>query len=81
MSDLRLYFRYLGVSIRSQMEYRASMVMLSLGQLLLTQCVVQDLTQRLLIGLGRAFPQTSGAGGLLILIVTHANSPTVGAIS
>ncbi len=35
-ADLRLYLRYVGISLRAQMEYRASMVMLSLGQLLIT---------------------------------------------
>jgi len=33
---LRLYLRYLGISVRSQMQYRASFVMLSLGHLLVT---------------------------------------------
>ena len=28
----RLYLRYLGISFRSQMQYRASFVMLSVGQ-------------------------------------------------
>lgn len=32
----RLYLRYVGASIRSQLQYRASFVMLSLGQALLT---------------------------------------------
>jgi ABC-2 type transport system permease protein len=32
----RLYLRYVGVSVRSQMQYRASFVMLALGQLLVT---------------------------------------------
>jgi ABC-2 type transport system permease protein len=36
MSDLRLYFRYLGLSIRAQMEYRASFVMLAFGHFLAT---------------------------------------------
>ena len=36
MGGLRLYFRYVGVSIRSQMQYRASFLMLSIGQFLLT---------------------------------------------
>ncbi len=35
-SPLRLYARYLGVSVRSQMEYRASFIMLAIGQLLVT---------------------------------------------
>lgn len=35
-SGLKLYARYLGISIRSQMEYRASFVMLSIGQFLVT---------------------------------------------
>ena len=33
---MRLYLRYVGISARSQMEYRASFVMLSLGQFLVT---------------------------------------------
>ena len=36
MGSVRLYFRYLGVSIRSQMQYRASFVMSAIGQFLLT---------------------------------------------
>jgi ABC-2 type transport system permease protein len=32
-SDLHLYSRYIGVSIRSQMQYRASFVMLTIGHL------------------------------------------------
>jgi ABC-2 type transport system permease protein len=36
MSPLRLYFRYLGVSLRSQMEYRASFFMLAASQFLMT---------------------------------------------
>jgi ABC-2 type transport system permease protein len=34
--DLRLYFRYLGISVRAQMQYRASFLMLAVAQLLLT---------------------------------------------
>jgi ABC-2 type transport system permease protein len=34
--SLRLYRRYLGISIRSQMQYRASFAMQSLGQLVVT---------------------------------------------
>src|SRR5262245_11977613 len=33
---LHLYLRYLGISVRSQMEYRASFVMMTLGQFALT---------------------------------------------
>ena len=33
---IRLYVRYLGISIRGQMQYRASFIMLSLGHLLVT---------------------------------------------
>jgi len=36
VGDLRLYLRYLGISVRSQLQYRASFVMLSLGHLLVT---------------------------------------------
>ncbi len=36
MNALRLYLRYLGVSVRGQMQYRASFVMLTLGQFLIT---------------------------------------------
>lgn len=36
MNALRLYLRYLGVSCRGQMQYRASFVMLTLGQFLMT---------------------------------------------
>ncbi|MDI7276672.1 MAG: ABC-2 family transporter protein, partial [Anaerolineae bacterium] len=36
LDGLRLYFRYLGVSVRSQMEYKASFIMLSLGHFLVT---------------------------------------------
>lgn len=36
MGDLRLYLRYLGISVRSQLQYRASFIMLSLGHLLVT---------------------------------------------
>ena len=34
--SLRLYFRYLGISIRSQMQYRASFIMLSIGDFVTT---------------------------------------------
>ena len=33
LNDLRLYFRYLGVSIRGQMQYRGSFVMMSIGHM------------------------------------------------
>ena len=33
---VHLYFRYLGVSVRSQLQYRASFIMMSLGQLAAT---------------------------------------------
>jgi ABC-2 type transport system permease protein len=33
---VRLYGRYLGISVRAQMQYRGSFVMLSIGQLLIT---------------------------------------------
>ena len=36
LNAIRLYFRYLGISIRSQMQYRASFVMMSLGHFLTT---------------------------------------------
>ena len=37
MSDgYRLYIRYLGISIRSQMQYRASFVMLTFGHFFIT---------------------------------------------
>ncbi|MBM3280441.1 MAG: ABC-2 family transporter protein [Candidatus Handelsmanbacteria bacterium] len=36
MNDLRLLARYLDISVRSQLEYRASFVMLSVGYLLIT---------------------------------------------
>ena len=36
MRDARLYFRYVGFSIRSQMQYRASMLIYIFGQLLIT---------------------------------------------
>jgi ABC-2 type transport system permease protein len=36
LDSLRLYARYLGVSLRSQMQYRASFVMLSCGQFVIT---------------------------------------------
>jgi ABC-2 type transport system permease protein len=36
MNDLRLYARYLGVSLRAQAQYRASVVLQALGQLLVT---------------------------------------------
>jgi len=36
MDALRLYFRYIGISFRSQMQYRASFVMLSIGHFLAT---------------------------------------------
>jgi len=32
LDALRLYFRYVGISVRSQLQYRASFVMLSIGQ-------------------------------------------------
>ena len=34
--SLRLYFRYLGISIRAQMQYRASFIIMALGQFLVT---------------------------------------------
>lgn len=36
MNYLRLYIRYLGISVRSQMQYRASFLMLTLGHFLMT---------------------------------------------
>ena len=36
VGGIRLYGRYLGVSVRSQMQYRASFVMLSIGHFLIT---------------------------------------------
>ena len=36
LDTLRLYARYVGVSLRSQMQYRASFVMLSFGQFVIT---------------------------------------------
>lgn len=36
LDALRLYLRYLGISVRGQMQYRASFVMLSTGQFLIT---------------------------------------------
>ncbi len=36
LDALRLYFRYIGISVRSQMQYRASFVMLTLGHFLMT---------------------------------------------
>ena len=36
MGPLRLYVRYAGISIRSQMQYRASFIMISLGLLVVT---------------------------------------------
>ncbi len=34
--SIRLYFRYVGISVRGQMQYRASFLMLTLGQLAMT---------------------------------------------
>jgi len=36
MTAIKLYFRYIAISVRSQMEYRASFLMNSLGQFLMT---------------------------------------------
>lgn len=36
MNALQLYFRYLGISIRSQMQYRVSFIMFSMGHFLTT---------------------------------------------
>ncbi len=36
MNALRLYFRYVGISIRSQMQYRASFLMMSAGHFVVT---------------------------------------------
>ncbi|MBD3178027.1 MAG: hypothetical protein GF320_22870, partial [Armatimonadia bacterium] len=36
METLRLYLKYAGVSIRSQMQYRASFIMAALGHLIVT---------------------------------------------
>ncbi|MHC5039806.1 MAG: ABC transporter permease, partial [Planctomycetota bacterium] len=33
---VRLYFQYIGISVRSQMQYRASVIMLATGQLAIT---------------------------------------------
>lgn len=38
LNSIQLYFRYIGISIRGQMQYRASFVMMSLGHFLST-CV------------------------------------------
>lgn len=36
LNNVRLYLRYVGISIRSQMQYRVSFIMLSIGHLLTT---------------------------------------------
>lgn len=36
MSAIRLYFKYIGINIRGQLQYRASLVMWTLGHLLIT---------------------------------------------
>ena len=36
MNSIQLYFRYLGISIRSQMQYRGSFIMMSLGNFAIT---------------------------------------------
>ena len=37
MTDtLRLYLRYLGISVRAQMQYRASFVMMTIGHFAIT---------------------------------------------
>lgn len=36
MNALRLYVRYMGVSVRSQMQYRASFLMMTIGHLVIT---------------------------------------------
>ena len=36
MTALHLYVRYLGVSLRSQLQYRASVVMQSIGAFMIT---------------------------------------------
>jgi len=41
VNDMRLYFRYIGISLRSQMQYRASFVMLSIGAFL--ACAIEIL--------------------------------------
>ena len=38
MNSLRLYWRYIGISIRSQMQYRLSFIMSGLGLLVVTMC-------------------------------------------
>ena len=39
LDALRLYSRFIGVSFRSQMQYRASFVMMSIGQFIITAIV------------------------------------------
>lgn len=36
LNTIQLYFRYIGISIRSQLQYRASFVMMSIGHFLIT---------------------------------------------
>jgi ABC-2 type transport system permease protein len=36
LDDLRLYLRYIGISVRGQMQYRGSFIMSTIGQLLIT---------------------------------------------
>ena len=36
LDAIRLYIRFLGISVRSQMQYRASFIMMSLGHLMVT---------------------------------------------
>jgi ABC-2 type transport system permease protein len=36
LDDIRLYFRYIGLSVRSQMQYRGSFIMMTIGHFLTT---------------------------------------------
>jgi ABC-2 type transport system permease protein len=55
MNPIRLYLRYLGVSIRSQMQYRGSFIMMSLGNFAMTAIEI--------VGIRALFARFDSLGG------------------
>jgi ABC-2 type transport system permease protein len=68
MNSLCLYFRYIGVSIRSQMQYKASFIVLSVGELIVqsTECLaIWALFDRFKFINGWTFPEIAMLYGIV----------------
>ena len=79
ISALHLYSRYIGISIRSQMQYRASFVMLSLGTFFVTAVefvAILVLFERFGTLQGWRLPEVAFLYGLVNVAFTFADSTT-----